>query len=66
MSMTADDFRDSVESGEVPVDSHDRLLRVGFIYLDEVLWDGRGVFDAIEQLHTHGWSFGHGDLKFNR
>lgn len=64
--MSADDFRDNVESGEVPVDSHDRLLRIGFIYLDGVLWDGRGVFDVIDQLHTRGWSFGHGNLKFNR
>lgn len=64
--MSADEFRDSVESGETPVDSHDRLLRIAFIYLDESVWDGRGVFDIVDRLHTNGWSFGEGDLKFNR
>ncbi|KAF4885839.1 hypothetical protein CGCF415_v015298 [Colletotrichum fructicola] len=64
--MSADEFRDSVESGETPVDSHDRLLRIAFIYLDESVWDGRGVFDIVDRLHTRGWSFGKGDLKFNR
>ncbi|KXH40472.1 hypothetical protein CSAL01_01426 [Colletotrichum salicis] len=64
--MSADEFRDSVEIGETPVDSHDRLLRIAFIYLDESLWDGRGVFEIVDQLHARGWSFGHGDLKSNR
>ncbi|KAK1989349.1 hypothetical protein LZ30DRAFT_576271 [Colletotrichum cereale] len=64
--MSADEFRDSVESRVVPVNSHDQLLRIAFIYLDEALWDSRGVFDVVDQLHARGWSFGEGDLKFNR
>ncbi|KAF4785630.1 rta1 domain protein [Colletotrichum scovillei] len=64
--MSADEFRESVESQGTPIDSHIPLLRIAFIYLDEALWDGRGVFDVVEQLHTRGWSFGHGDLSLNR
>ncbi|KXH26298.1 hypothetical protein CSIM01_03676 [Colletotrichum simmondsii] len=64
--MSADEFRESIESRGSPVDGHIPLLRIAFIYLDEALWDGRGVFDVVEQLHTRGWSFGHGDLIFNR
>ncbi|KAG7287179.1 hypothetical protein NEMBOFW57_006684 [Staphylotrichum longicolle] len=42
------------------------LLRIAFIYLDEGLWEGNGVFDVVEKLHAHGWSFGEGELRFNR
>lgn len=64
--MSAEEFRANVESGEVPVDCHDRVLRIAFIYLDEGLWNGNGVFDVVDKLHTRGWSFGQGDLNFNR
>ncbi|WDK11910.1 rta1 domain protein [Colletotrichum graminicola] len=64
--MSADEFRHSVESEVVPVSSRGQLLRIAFIYLDEALWDSRGVFDVVDQLHTRVWSFGEGDLKFNR
>lgn len=64
--MNAEEFRANVESGETLIECHDQLLRIAFIYLDEVLWDGRGVFDVVDKLHTRGWSFGEGDLKFNR
>jgi hypothetical protein len=63
---SAEEFRAKVESGEVPVDCHDRALRIAYIYLDEGLWDGNGVFDVVDKLYTHGWSFGQGDMKFNR
>lgn len=64
--MSAEEFRANVESEEVPVDCHDPMLRIAFIYLDEALWDGRGVFDIVDKLHIRGWSFGQGDLKFVR
>lgn len=64
--MSAEEFRADVESGEVLVDCHDRVLRIAYIYLDEGLWDGNGVFDVLDKLHARGWSFGQGDLKFNR
>ncbi|KAH7175203.1 hypothetical protein EDB81DRAFT_769425 [Dactylonectria macrodidyma] len=64
--MSAEQFRANAERGEVPVDCHDRVLRIAFIYLDEGLWDGNGVLDVVDKLHTRGWSFGQGDLKFNR
>lgn len=64
--MGAEEFRAHVESGEVLVDSHDQVLRIAYIYLDEGLWAGNGVFDVVDKLHTRGWSFGRGDLKFNR
>ncbi|KAL4801817.1 hypothetical protein BDV18DRAFT_164626 [Aspergillus unguis] len=34
--------------------------------MDDVLWCGTGVFDVVENLHAHGWSFGEGELRFNR
>ncbi len=66
MAMNAEEFRARVESGEVPIDCHDRVLRIAYIYSDEWLWDGNGVFDVVDKLHTRGWSFGQRDLRFNR
>ncbi|KND90822.1 hypothetical protein TOPH_04586 [Tolypocladium ophioglossoides CBS 100239] len=34
--------------------------------MDQGLWDGNGVFDVVDKLHTRGWSFGQGELRFNR
>ncbi|ROT39915.1 hypothetical protein SODALDRAFT_293526 [Sodiomyces alkalinus F11] len=74
--MSAKEFLAKAKSGEIPVDSHDRVLRIAFIYMDEGLWGtwdverrmvrDNGVFSVVEQLHERGWSFGQGDLKFNR
>lgn len=64
--MSAERFCASVESGEVPVDCHDRVLQIAYIYSDDGLWNDYGVFNVVEKLHARGWSFGQGDLKFNR
>lgn len=65
--MKADEFIASVESGELLVTSHDQVLRIAYSYMIEGLWDcTHGVFDIIDQLHKQGWSFGQGDLRFNR
>ncbi|KAL4944053.1 hypothetical protein BDV06DRAFT_210536 [Aspergillus oleicola] len=64
--MSAQKFLTDIENGVVPVNSHDKVLRIAFIYMDEVLWCGTGVFDVIEKLHAHGWSFGVGELRLNR
>jgi hypothetical protein len=65
--MSAKEFCANVESGELLVDCHDRVLRIAYIYTDEGLWNSNnGVFDILDKLHTRGWSFGQGDLKFNR
>ncbi|KAI9035157.1 uncharacterized protein KD926_004452 [Aspergillus affinis] len=64
--MSAQKFLTDVETGVVPVNSHDQVLRIAFIHMDEVLWTGMGVFDVIEKLHAHRWSFGEGELRFNR
>ncbi|KAK4132425.1 hypothetical protein BT67DRAFT_481732 [Trichocladium antarcticum] len=64
--MSAEEFLADAESGAVAVDCHDQVLRIAFIYLDEGLWDGNGVFDVVEKLHARGWSFGEGELRFNR
>ena len=65
--MNADEFIASVESGELPVTSHDQVLRIAYIYMNEGLWNNEhGVFDVVDQLHKQGWSFGQGDLRFNR
>ncbi|RMZ84416.1 hypothetical protein DV738_g463, partial [Chaetothyriales sp. CBS 135597] len=64
-AMSSREFLADVESGAVPVDSHEQLLRVAFIHLDESFWMD-GVFTVVEELHKHGWTFGEGDLRFNR
>ncbi|KAL4789609.1 hypothetical protein BDV19DRAFT_382956 [Aspergillus venezuelensis] len=51
--MSAQKFLTEVENGVVPVNSHDEVLRIAFIYIDE-------------KLHAHGWSFGEGELRLNR
>ncbi|KAL2759537.1 hypothetical protein ACRALDRAFT_2038391 [Sodiomyces alcalophilus JCM 7366] len=64
------EFIAKAKNGEVQVDSHDQVLRIAFIYMDEGLWGGYGcdygVFSVVERLHKYGWSFGQGHLKFNR
>lgn len=64
--MSAEEFLADAESGAVAVDCHDQVLQIAFMYLDEGLWDGNGVFDVVEKLHARGWSFGKGEMRFNR
>ncbi|KAJ5414362.1 hypothetical protein N7509_000989 [Penicillium cosmopolitanum] len=64
--MNSEEFLTNAEGGIVPVTCHEDILRIAFIYLDEGLWNGNGVFDVIEKLHAHGWSFGECELRFNR
>ncbi|KAJ5952488.1 uncharacterized protein N7479_010901 [Penicillium vulpinum] len=65
-TVSAEEFLANVEGGIVPVTCHEDVLRIAFIYLDEGLWTGNGVFDVVEKLHAHSWSFGEGELRFNR
>ncbi|KAL4741919.1 hypothetical protein BDV11DRAFT_212518 [Aspergillus similis] len=55
--MSAQKFLADVENGVTLVDSHEKALWIAYIYLDEALWIGTGVFDVIEKLHAYGWSF---------
>ncbi|KAJ5142591.1 uncharacterized protein N7515_001378 [Penicillium bovifimosum] len=64
--MSAEEFLANVESGIVPVTCHEDVLRIAFLYMDEGLWTDNGVFDVVEKLHAHGWSFGEGELRLNR
>ncbi|KAJ5865057.1 uncharacterized protein N7529_006973, partial [Penicillium soppii] len=64
--MSAKEFLAGVEGGVVPVDCHEKVLRIAFIYMDEGLWLDSGVFDVVEKLHARGWSFGESELRFNR
>ena len=64
--MTDEQFQADAEAGRLVVDTHEKVLRIAFIYLDHGLWDGHGVFDVVKKLHAQGWSFGLGGLKFNR
>ena len=66
MDDKAKEFLANVEGGIVPVTCHDDVLRIAYVYIDEGLWDGQGVFDVVEKLHAHGWSFGENELRFNR
>ncbi|KAL4975557.1 hypothetical protein BDW66DRAFT_160356 [Aspergillus desertorum] len=52
--MSAEEFLADGKNDMVPVDSHDRVLRIAFIYIDERLWQDNGVFDVVEKLHAHG------------
>lgn len=49
--MSAEEFLADIEGGAVPVNCHNRVLRIAFIYMDEALWNGSGVFDVVEKLH---------------
>ncbi|KAJ6067233.1 uncharacterized protein N7446_004270 [Penicillium canescens] len=64
--MSAKEFLADVEGGVVPVDCHEKVLRIAFIYMGEGLWLDSGVFDVVEKLHARGLSFGEGELRFNR
>lgn len=65
--LNAKDFLAKAESGEIPIDGHDQVLRIAYIYMVEDLWDWEyGVFGVVEKLHKNGWSFGQGALNFNR
>ncbi|KAJ5530558.1 hypothetical protein N7527_003951 [Penicillium freii] len=64
--MSAKEFLADVEGGAVAVDCHEKVLQIAFIYMDQGLWLDNGVFDVVEKLHARGWSFGEGELKFNR
>ena len=63
MDKEAKKFLANVEGGNVPVTCHDDVLRIAYIYNDEM---GLCVFDIVEKLHAHDWSFGEGSLRFNR
>jgi hypothetical protein len=63
--MNAEQYRHNVENGQTPVTSHDQVLRIAFIYSFDP-FNNDGVFGDVEKLHTRGWSFGHGGMKFNR
>lgn len=65
-SMKDEEFREHVESGKLAVDRHDLLLRIALIYLDKGHRGAPWVFDTMEKLHSRGWSFGKGNLRFNR
>lgn len=62
----AGEFLANVEGGIVPVTCHDDVLRIAYVYVEGGLWDDQGVFTIVEKLHAHGWSFGEGELRFNR
>jgi hypothetical protein len=64
-SITNAKFRELVESGEIPVDSHEVMLRITHILM-EYDWGDNKVFSTVELLHSRKWTFGKGDLKFNR
>ncbi len=64
--MNAEEFRAKAESGEVPINCHDQVLRIAYIYVAQGFLGWNGVFGAAHELHTRGWSFGQGDLAFNR
>jgi hypothetical protein len=66
MDHEAGEFLANVEGGIVPVTCHDNVLQVAYIYIDGGMCDSQGVFDIVEKLHAHSWSFGKGELRFNR
>lgn len=66
--MNAEEFRANAERGEILLDCHDQVLRIAYIYVVQgsQFLRGNGVLDVVDKLHTRGWSFGQGDLAFNR
>lgn len=59
---TEKQFKADVEGGKIIIDSHYKLLQIAIIYADHEYT----VFHAAEKLHSYGWSFGKGSLRFNR
>ncbi|OAR02109.1 hypothetical protein LLEC1_05476 [Akanthomyces lecanii] len=64
-AMDAESFRKAAECGEIPIDCHKLALRIAYIYTCNGSYD-EAVFLGVKELHKRGWSFGSGDLKFNR
>lgn len=68
-SATIDDtwtFPERAENGEIPIDTHERMAHIAYIYLYTARDEAERVFDVVEKLHNRGWSFGQGTLKFNK
>ena len=65
-SMSAEKYLADAESGVLPITCHEDLLRVAFIRTCEALNGSGWMFEAVEKLHAHGFSFGKDDLRFNR
>ncbi|KAL2812124.1 hypothetical protein BDW59DRAFT_177033 [Aspergillus cavernicola] len=63
--MSAKVFFTDVEDGVVPVDCHEKVIQIAYIYMDAGLWIGNSIFDVVEKLHARGWLFGKGKLRFN-
>lgn len=59
------DFQDAAERGLISIDSHKEMLHIAYIYWHHAYHWG-GLFDAVDELHQRGWSFGQGLLRFNR
>ncbi|KAH8846747.1 hypothetical protein MCOR27_004307 [Pyricularia oryzae] len=70
MSLGADDYCARLEGGELPVETHNQLLRIVFIYLiDFGMCGDDGMLNVVDQIDARGWSFGRmqGDhLELNR
>lgn len=66
-ASSARKFLKAAEKGKVSIQGHDQVLRIAYAYmLDEHGSYGEGVFVVVDQLHARGWSFGEGELAFNR
>lgn len=61
-TLTDKQFRNQADSGVIAVDRHNLLLRIAILYLE----DDMDVFRTADNLHSHGWTFGKGHLRFNR
>lgn len=60
MTFDADKFLEEAKNGTIAIDSHEKLLRIAYLRHCP-----HHVFESVEYLHKHGWSFGQGDLRFN-
>lgn len=65
-ALSAEQFLAKAEAGEVLIDTHMLMLRIAYIHVEQGMWDDNGVFGVVDQLHIRQWSFGEGELKFNR
>lgn len=70
MSLGTNDYRARLEGGELPLETHNHLLRIVFIYLiDFGMCGDDGILNVVDQIDARGWSFGRmqGDrLEFDR
>lgn len=60
------EFKNAAENGDIIIDSHEKMAHIAYIYWHLAREEAERVFDVVEELYKRDWSFGQGNLKFNK